>query len=185
MSFLKIIDRKKRDFIVNEFLMTRQNMKQNFLSERVDDLSPQYELSKLFKLVTDMQNGLKEHLVSELNPIREGMKNLPKAITFPQFSSITAYDDDDDGEVEEDVFIGDIAEQYLRKFPTVSSADKMCQLRDKDGKLHWEQGSKNKGKQYNFCNKEYTGTPGLWELIVARSSDDKIFTNGIMIIMQK
>ena len=23
-----------------------------------------------------------------------------------------------------------------------------------------------------------TGTPGLWELIVARSSDDKIFTNG-------
>ena len=26
-------------------------------------------------------------------------------------------------------------------------------------------------------NKEYSGTPGLWEIIVARSSDDKIFTN--------
>ena len=35
------------------------------------------------------------------------MKNLPKAITFPKFPSITAYDDDD-GEEEEDVFIGDI-----------------------------------------------------------------------------
>ena len=33
------------------------------------------------------------------------MKNLPKAITFPQFPSITAYDDDDDSEEEEDVFI--------------------------------------------------------------------------------
>ena len=33
------------------------------------------------------------------------MKNLPKTITFPQFPSITAYDDDD-GEEEEDVFIG-------------------------------------------------------------------------------
>ena len=39
------------------------------------------------------------------------MKNLPKAITFPQFSSITAYDDDDDdndSEEEEDVFMGDM-----------------------------------------------------------------------------
>ena len=62
-----------------------------------------------------MQEDLKEGLVSELKPIREGMKNLPKAITFPQFPSLTAYDDDD-GEEEEDVFIGDIAEQYLRKF---------------------------------------------------------------------
>ena len=51
-----------------------------------------------------MQKDLKEGLVSELKPIREGMKNLPKAITFPQFPSITAYDDD--GEEEEDVFIG-------------------------------------------------------------------------------
>ena len=106
MSFYKIIDPKKRDFIANEFLNTRQNIQQNFLSQRVGDLSTQYELSKLFKPVTDMQKDSNEDLVSELKPIREGMKNLPKAITFPQFPSITAYDD---GE-EEDVFIGDIAE---------------------------------------------------------------------------
>ena len=64
------------------------------------------------------------------------MKNLPKAITFPQFSSITAYDDDDDGEEEKNVFIGDIAEEYLRKFATVSGTDKMFGLRDKDGRFH-------------------------------------------------
>ena len=50
-----------------------------------------------------MQKDLKEGLVSELKPIREGMQNLPTAITFPQFPSITAYDDD--GEEDEDVFI--------------------------------------------------------------------------------
>ena len=49
MSFLKITDPKKRDFIVNEFLKTRQKIQQNFLSERVGDLSTQYELPKLFK----------------------------------------------------------------------------------------------------------------------------------------
>ena len=113
------------------------------------------------------------------------MKNLPKAITFPQFPSITAYDDDD-GEEEEDVFIGDISEQYLRKFATVSGADKTFGLRDKDGKFYI--GNKEaKIKENNIIvgNKEYAGTPVLWELILARSPNDQIFTNGIMIIMLK
>ena len=64
MSFLKITHPMKRDFIVNEFLKTRQNIQQNFLSERVGDLCTQYELSKLFKSVTDMQKYLKEGLVT-------------------------------------------------------------------------------------------------------------------------
>ena len=68
-----------------------------------------------------------------MKPIREGMKNLPKAITFPQFPFITAYDDN--GEEEEDVFIGDIAEQYLRKFACLSDANKTFGLRDKDSKF--------------------------------------------------
>ena len=58
MSFLKITDPKKRDFIANEFLKARQNIQHNFLSE--------HELSKLFTPVTDMQKDLKGGLVSEL-----------------------------------------------------------------------------------------------------------------------
>ena len=123
-----------------------------------------------------MQKDLKEGLVRELKPIREGMKNLPKAITFPQFPSITAYDDDDE---EEDVFIGDIAEQYLRKCATVSGADKTYGLRDNDGKFYiGNKEAKIKENNIMVGNREYAGTPGLWELIVARSPDDKIFTNG-------
>ena len=94
MSFLKITDPKKRNFIFNEFLKTRQNIQQNFVSERIGDLSTQYELSKLFKPLTNMQKDLKGGLVSELKLIREGRKNLPKTITFPQFPSIISYDDD-------------------------------------------------------------------------------------------
>ena len=39
---------------------------------------------------------------------------------------------------------------------------------------------KAKIKENNIIvsDKEYVGTPGLWELIVATTSDDKIFTNG-------
>ena len=78
MSFLKITDPKKRDFIVNQFLKTRQNIQHNSLSERVGDLSTQFELSKLFKPVTNIQQDLKEGFLSELKSIREGIKNLPK-----------------------------------------------------------------------------------------------------------
>ena len=62
MSFLRITDPKKRDFIVNEILKARHNIQHNFLSERVGDLSTQYELSKLFKPVTDMQKISKKVL---------------------------------------------------------------------------------------------------------------------------
>ena len=177
MSFLKISDPKKRDFIVNEFLKTKQNIRHNFLSERVGNLSKQYELSKLFKPVTDMQKDLKEGLVSELKPIREGMKNLPKVITFPQFPSITAYNDD--GEEEVDVFVGDVAEQYLRKFACKYGTDKTFVLLDKDGKFYIG----NKEAKINENNiivgdKEYASTPELCELIVATTPDDKIFTSG-------
>ena len=128
-----------------------------------------------------MDNDLKEGLVSEFKSIREGMKNLPQAITFPQFSSIIAYDDD--GEEEEDVFIGDIAEQYLRKFASTSGTDKTFGLRDKEGKFSI--GNKEATiKENNIIigDKEYAGTPGLWELIVAITPD---FTNGDYINMLK
>ena len=81
-----------------------------------------------------MQKELKEGLVSEIKSIREGMKNLPKAITFPKFPSIAACSDD--GEEEEEAIIGDIAVQYLRKFASVSGADKTFGLRDKNGKFY-------------------------------------------------
>ena len=76
------------------------------------------------------------------------------------------------------MFIEDIAEQYLQKFATVSGADKTFGLRDKDGKFYI--GNKEaKIKENNIIvgDKENADTPELWELKVARSSDDTIFTN--------
>ena len=68
----------------------------------------------------------------------------------------------------------------------MSGVDKTFGLWDKDGKFFIEN-KEAKIKENNIIvgNKEYAGTPGLWELIVARFRDDKISTNGIMIIMLK
>ena len=124
-----------------------------------------------------MQKELKEGLVYEIKPIMEGIKNIPKAITFPQVPSITA--DDDDGEQEGKAITGDIAEQYLRKFASVSGTDNAFGLRDNNGKFYI--GNKEtKIKENNIIvgDKEYVGTPELWERIVATTADDKIFTSG-------
>ena len=67
----------------------------------------------------------------------------------------------------------------MRKFATVSGADKTFGLRDKDGKFYiGNKESKIKDSNIIVGDKTYTGTPGLWVLIVARSPDDKIVTNG-------
>ena len=185
MSFPKITDPKKRDFVVNESLKTRKNIPQNFLSERVGESSAQHELSKLFKSVAYMQKDLKDGLASELKPIREGMENLPKAITFPQYLSITAFDDDDDSEQEEDVFIGDIAEQYLRIFATVSGVDKTFGVRDKDGRFYI--GNKEaKIKDNNIIVDDKTPAyPDCGNLLLQDLRMIKFSPMGIMIIMLK
>ena len=67
----------------------------------------------------------------------------------------------------------------MRKFATVSGADKTFGLQDKAGKFYiGNKEAKIKENNIIFGKQEYTGTPALWQLIVARSPDDTIFTNG-------
>ena len=67
----------------------------------------------------------------------------------------------------------------MRKFASKSGTDRTFGLRDKDGKFYI--GNKEaKIKENNTIVGDWkkAGTPGLWELIVATTPDDKIFTNG-------
>ena len=94
-----------------------------------------------------MQKDLKEGLASELKPIRERMKNLPKAITFPQFPSITA--NSNDNEEEGDAIVGDIAQQYLRKLLLCMAL--IWPLDCEISRVSFTLGirKQNQGKQYN------------------------------------
>ena len=77
-----------------------------------------------------------------------------------------------------DAFIGDIAEQYLRKFAFVSGADKTFGLRAKDGKFYiGNKEAKIKKDNITVGDREYVCTPGWRELIVATTWDNKIFAN--------
>jgi len=179
MSFLKISDPKKRNFIIQEFLKTKRNIQENFLTERLGNINVQREMSKMFKPITEAQKDTKKSLLEELNPIRQNLKDLPAIVSVPQLQAIAAAPK---GEVEDldtsGLFIGSIAEQYLRQFASQQEVDKTFGLYNKDG-LFYIGDSPIEINDNNITVKgiEYQGTPGLWELLIMREPDESVYTD--------
>ena len=175
MSFLKISDPVKRDLIVKEYLETKKNIRDNFLSERSGEQQLQTDLSKFFKPITETQKATTIEITEGLKPIKEGIE----AITFPAYPSIQASEKPLEGEHTQ--YIGEVAEKYLRKFATKSEADTTYGLYDRKGNFYI--GNKPVVIIDNNIEvdgeEEYEGTPGtpgLWELIVSKKLDETIYT---------
>ncbi len=101
MSFLKITDPAKRDFLVQELIKTRRAIKQDSINERVGDIKLQQDQTKLFKPLTDKIVSSAASFGSVIEPtlkdLTSTVKALPstisesiKAITLPQYPSIEA-----------------------------------------------------------------------------------------------
>ena len=173
MSFLKISDPVKRDLIVKEYLELKKNIRDNFLRERTGEQQLQTDLSKFFKPITETQKATSREIKEGLKPIKEGIENLPQAITFPAYPSIQASEKPLEG--EDTQFIGEVAEKHQRKFATKGEADTTYGLYDRHGNFYI--GNKLAiivDNDLVIGKDEYEGTPGLWELIVSR--EPKNFT---------
>ena len=117
MSFPKITDLTKRDFLVQEYLKTRDKVRKNYITERTRKLGAQPELTKLFQPVIMMQKTVAKDLAKEitepvtsaLQPITEGVQ---KAIEFAKYPSIQAAETDQDINTSM-VILGTVAENYL------------------------------------------------------------------------
>ena len=163
MSFLKIKDPIKRDLIVEEFLKTKKNIQEKFITERLGDISAQRELSKLFKPITETQKDIKESLVSELRPIKESLKELPAAITFPQLQAIAAPPEDEDEE-EGVMQVGKIAHKYLTDYAAKQNVDKTFGIyKNPLNELYYIGNTPIDIRDDNLIvgHQEYEGTPGL------------------------
>ena len=88
MSFLNISDPVKRDLIVKGYLDLKKNIRDNLLSERTGEQQLQTEVSKFFKPISETQKATAREITEELKPIKEGIENLPQAITFQAYPSI-------------------------------------------------------------------------------------------------
>jgi hypothetical protein len=189
MSLLKISDPAKRDFIIEEFLKTKKNIKQNFLSERIDDLGLQRELTKIYKPIVDSQSAISKEQNALLSTIKDNsaatslaLKSLPdslKTIQFPQYPSIEAYDDDDPVEDIRRLELGNIAVEYLKKYASDKRlVDTTFGLRSRDGKFYiGDSEASIQGNDITVGTTTYQGTPGLWELLTLTDPNRSIYDN--------
>ena len=172
MSFSKISDPVKRDQTVKEYLELKKNIRSNLLIERTGEQELHTDLSEFFKPITETQKATANEITEELKPIKEGIEKLPQqAITFPAYPSIEASKEPLEG--EETLNIGDLAENYLRKFTGKEEVDRTYGLYDKGGKFYI--GNKLAiidGNDLVVGKHEYEGTSGLWELIVSKEPKD-------------
>ena len=176
MSFIKVKDPRKREELIKDFIETRKRIKDNFIAKKVGEAEYQTGLTKLFKPVTETQKATAkeiteaqkataEKFTQELLPIKEGIEKLPVP-TFPALG-IT-----EKKQIKEKnlgpIVLG--ALEYLK--PEKKTTFGMY-LKDGDFRI----GDKKvdiKGDDIKIEDKEYTGTPGLWELIM--KDNPQIFT---------
>ena len=171
MSFLKIKDHNKRDEIVKEFLALKNKIKDNFHRERLGEIETQSDLAKFFKPVTETQIAMAKEITEGLKPLKEGIESVSKAITFPAYPSIEA----SGGKATQ--YIGEVVGKYLRKFLTKDEADRDLGIYDKKGDFYiGDKPSFIVGDNIRIGDKEYPGTPGLWDLIVSKEPNNEKIT---------
>ena len=76
------------------------------------------------------------------------------------------------------MYIGEIAERYLRQFVSKQEVDKTFGLYNKDGKFYiGDSPIEINDDNITVKGKEYQGTPGLWKLLVMREPDENVYTD--------
>ena len=178
MSFLKINDPAERDRIVEEFLKTKRNIQQNYLSEKLGDIGQQQDLMNLYKPIIDSQSGI----AKELGSIKENtiattnaLKALPaswKAIQFPQYPSIEAYEDP-----VEDVrtlYDDDSIEKYLyQPAADKKDIDTTFGIRSEDNGYYIGGAPITvHDNAVTVAGKTYAATSGLLELLTRNNPDE-------------
>ena len=195
MSFLKITDPTKRDQTVKEYLELKRNIRDNLLSERAGEQQLQTELTKFYrpitesqkatmKEITELQKATVREITEGLRPIKEGIENLPLAMQPIGEASAKAPEEE-----EEDVLIGDIANEYLSK-PFRDTTFGVRKVGD-----HHYIGNKHViiTEDDDIVIKEsgdrFLGTKGLWELITSKkpsksSYDGEDYENYRMLMLK-
>ena len=185
MSFIKVKDPRKREELVRDFIETRKRIKDNFIARKVGEAEYQTGLTKLFKPVTetqkatakeitDAQKATAEKITGELLPIKEGLENLPILTPIKEGEPIPALEMTQE---QRKKILGPIASEAFEKYTTLEGADKVFGMVKKD-KYYYigDKPIKIKGDNIIIDDKEYTGTDGLWELIISNNPQEGKYT---------
>src|SRR6218665_3000830 len=184
MSFLKITDPSKRDFIIEEFLRSKKNIKQNFLSEILGDIGLQRELTKMYKPIVDSQSTISKDQKALLPTIKENSAETSnasitaslKTLPFKQYPSIEAYEEDPVSDLKT-LELGEIATKYLQQYASDKrTVDTTFGINSKAGVFYIGNSPISiHNNDVTVGDKTYAGTPGLWELLTMANPNETIY----------
>ena len=157
---------QSKETIVKEYLKIKKNIRDNLLSERTGEQELQTNLSKFYRPITETQKATAREITEGLKPMKEGIENLPQAITFPPMQPLGEASGEA-SEEEESQYFGEIAKTYLNT--PLPDRDTTFGIRKKEG-LYYIGDKQATIADNNIIigNEKFKGTPDLWELIMAK-----------------
>ena len=153
MSFINITDPKERDNIVQDYLKTVKNIKQQKRKEKLGDMARIESTAKLFSpLVADITAPIKQEI--------QTLKIQPPPQLAISDSPIDTY--------------GVLASQYLRlALNKHKTLDTTFGIYNKDSNFFiGNEQIQIRGDDIIIDDKVYTGSKGLWELIIKKNPVD-------------
>ncbi|XP_065664669.1 uncharacterized protein LOC136086301 [Hydra vulgaris] len=164
MSFLDIVDPKKRNEAFKELERLKKGIYQDTVNEKLGYNDLQYDLGNLYKPIIDSQSGIKENLAKLENKadLAITLSNYPAIMDVPESKIVS---------------LGTIATNYLKSaYSNKKAADFTFGIHSKDGKLYiGEKPILISNNDITIDNKKYIGTNGLWELLTKSSPDKDIY----------
>ncbi|XP_065679782.1 uncharacterized protein LOC136094108 [Hydra vulgaris] len=164
MSFLDIVDTKKRNEAFKELERLKKGIYQDAVNEKLGFNDLQYDLGNLYKPIIGSQSGIKENLAKLENKadLAITLSNYPAIMDVPESKIVS---------------LGTIATNYLKSaYSNKKAADFTFGIHSKDGKLYI--GKKPiliSNNDITIDDKKYIGTNGLWELLTKSSPDKDIY----------
>ena len=172
MSFLNILNPKRRDAIVKEYLDTKKRLKDRNLQERARDFAHQESLEESLKPVVRSAVASTEAITNELIPIKEGITALNTKLQTSKSEPETV-ESEPEVEEKESIFEEIVRDTPLEKldgyFGILLTNDNQYAMGDKIVQLS--------GNDITVEDTHYQGTPGLWALIMFKKPDENLYND--------
>ena len=161
MSFYRITDPEKRDALVAEYTATVKRLRKRNLEERMGNLAQREQLEEQYRPIIESNQEASSNITSELRPIAKEVSDLNENLKIErQQQQQLGKRKYTERERVQDRYYG-LQEQPNGEFRI---GNKQIQI-DEDRNITIEDGGET-----------YTGTPGLWALIIYNKPNDNDYT---------
>ena len=172
MSFIDIKDPRKRDEIVADYLSIIKRVQQRNEEERSASLTRQAQLETTFNPIIKATETAAKTISRELKPLHEELKTVSNKIETSKNPTIIYRKrtwDDRTGVNALTFYLSKYDKKNLDKYYGIQLDDDKFMMGNKEVQVY-------DNSNISVDNEVYTGTPGLWSLIMLASPDEKSYT---------